>query len=347
MSRSGEAAAADSPGRSGPRKSHGGGSEIFPLPTARLEGPARAGLSRGCRQQVARRHAVLKRSNEIIEALNHLSGSEASVPVLSSQARDSVLHDIVNRVVEDPPDKSDPDPKAAWQALLGHRSSPYEEEPCREVAYSLEKLSLPERAGQCALSDCLTGNDFLDLSRFEERLMLTQSELKARIGQEGKARSHWSEELMNDDSAYCEFIRALHARDMLYYSFGSSDTVGIFVVEKKSGRLRLIVDCRRLNQRLRKPPRTPLASAGALGEVCLDKGEEMRYSSHDIADCFYQFRIPKSLSRYLGLRPIRAGDVGVRYVEGVEISPQCFITPFWPFCRWASHTPFIGPSRPI
>ncbi len=48
-----------------------------------------------------------------------------------------------------------------------------------------------------------------------------------------------------------------------------------------------------------------------------------------MADCFYQLRVPW-FSRYFGMRPVRAGEVGVTTtttLEGVPNSPDMEITP--------------------
>ena len=89
----------------------------------------------------------------------------------------------------------------------------------------------------------------------------------------------------------------------------------------------MIVDCRKLNQRLRKPPRTSLCSSAAVCEVSIPSGSGLQYSSHDVCDCFYQFRIPKRLAKYLGMHPVRAGDLGIHQIDGVPISYNTYVTP--------------------
>eukprot|EP00959_Pyramimonas_sp_CCMP1952_P123059 2572426-Pyramimonas_sp.AAC.1 len=66
--------------------------------------------------------------------------------------------------------------------------------------------------------------------------------------------------------------------------------VGIFFVRKKSGKLRLIVDARSVNQNLRRPTSIQLASTAAMVGLEAEPGDMLEFSIQDIADCFYQFK---------------------------------------------------------
>ena len=83
---------------------------------------------------------------------------------------------------------------------------------------------------------------------FEERLMLSKAELEDRIRVEGLAKCYWDPQLKYDYTSYCEFIKSLHDRRMIRFSMCKLGDVGAFFVSKKSGKLRLIIDCRQLNQ---------------------------------------------------------------------------------------------------
>ena len=221
-----------------------------------------------------------------------------------------------------------PSPEAAWLALLRHKASAYDAEgPCRMAPFSLPLLSLPDSAGKCDLLDVLDGSDKSDLERFEKRLLLSTVDLNTRLTQEGKARTYWAPELETNDVLYVDSLKQLYQRDMISFSFSSKCSVGVFAVEKKSGRLRLIIDCRKLNQKLKRPPRTSLASSASMSEVRIGPDQSMSYATHDIADCFYQFRVPPVLSQYLGLRQVRAVDLGLTTVEGMEVGGNTMVTP--------------------
>ena len=166
----------------------------------------------------------------------------------------------------------------------------------------------------------------MDLSEVEQRLFLSGDDFRAKVRAQGRARCHWAEELRHDDAEYKRLLLELKERRMIYFSFACKESVGLFTVEMKEGKLRLIIDCRRLNQRMKTPPRTPLASSCAFGELA-SSSEGLWYAGHDVANCFYNFRIPDALSLYLGMRPVRAGDVKVKMVDGVPVSPSALICP--------------------
>ena len=65
----------------------------------------------------------------------------------------------------------------------------------------------------------------------------------------------WDPVLEEDPVAYLSLVLSLHERSMLRYSKCCKASVGLFCVAKKSGQLRLIVDCRPLNQLLKSPPK--------------------------------------------------------------------------------------------
>ena len=120
----------------------------------------------------------------------------------------------------------------------------------------------------------------------------------------------------------------------------------MFFVAKKSGQLRLIIDCRTLNQRLRKPPKTALATSAAFCELFIPAEESLRFSSHDVSDCFYQFAVPPWLRKILGLRAVRAGDVGVYELNGVRLCPDDMIIPVLNVLPMGFPVLYIGRSKP-
>ena len=112
---------------------------------------------------------------------------------------------------------------------------------------------------------------------------------------------------------------------MITFGFDMEEVVGILCVVKKGGRLRLIIDCRKLNYRLRKPARTRLASSAAFAEIEIGVGSNLTYAAHDIQDCFYQFALPRWLLPFLCLPRVRARDAGVTQVCGRKVEPDCRI----------------------
>ena len=58
-------------------------------------------------------------------------------------------------------------------------------------------------------------------------------------------------------------------------------------------------------------------------------GVGLEVSVQDVADCFYQFRIPRELARMLGPEPVRAKYLGVRSAGGQAVRQSDWIVPYF------------------
>ena len=72
-------------------------------------------------------------------------------------------------------------------------------------------------------------------------------------------------------------------------------------VNEKSGQLRAIIDARRVNRRVKAPPRTELGSVTALSQAELFEYQTLYFAASGIDDCVHHFRPPKKLQEHLGL----------------------------------------------
>ena len=66
------------------------------------------------------------------------------------------------------------------------------------------------------------------------------------------------------------------------------------------------------------PPEVGLCSPAFLAEIVAECGG-CYFSFRDIMNCFYECRIPPSLSQYFGLQTVKASELGVAAV-GVCLS---------------------------
>lgn len=268
--------------------------ELFPLPFLPSEPAASNSLCRATRKRVCCRRRINANCNSVIHSLNTMFGVKSDASRVPSSAQASVVERVRASVSASPPACNGEDAEEALRSLLGAKSSAYcSAGPVGVADYHFDLLSLPATGGGCDLLSSLDGQDREDLGSFSERLLLTEGDVSRRQAMEGKARAYWSPELSGNYDNYVQLVRELHSRSMVTFDFSADCFVGIFVVKKKNGKLRLIIDCRRLNQLLKKPPRTRLASSAVFGDVDLgDFAGDVTYASHDVVDCFYQFRIP-------------------------------------------------------
>ena len=138
-------------------------------------------LSRRCAQRVARRSRVFERNSQIVSVLNDMMGFanstvESATPNVAQQ---SALLRIHNAAAERPPPPNQCSSKAALRELLQLGPS-YSARPGAVCPYQRDLLSIPrDQAGAVRLSDVLDPALADDVSRFEERLLLSPEERAA------------------------------------------------------------------------------------------------------------------------------------------------------------------------
>ena len=209
------------------------------------------------RQRLLRRRAMDLRVAETVKALNFLDGHTWDHTCRPSQAQNAALEAIRREVELSPPTLDGSSPEAALQELLGALSSKSGEH-VAQAAYEPDLVSLPEVAGGCDLASQLKGPDRDRLVSFEESLLLSENALAQRLAEEGLPTPHWDDALVGD--VYISVVNKLLQSGMLAPSLGCRSQAGIFFVRKKSGRLRMIVDGKQGDQRMRPPPKTSMPS---------------------------------------------------------------------------------------
>ena len=85
-------------------------------------------------------------------------------------------------------------------------------------------------------------------------------------------------------------------------------------VKKKSGDLRLVVDCRRSNCYFEVPHGVSLCSGSALSQIELGPEDTLFTAQYDIQTAFYHMELPSCLRHLFGLRGVRASDLAISFV---------------------------------
>eukprot|EP00959_Pyramimonas_sp_CCMP1952_P300498 6285011-Pyramimonas_sp.AAC.1 len=116
--------------------------------------------------------------------------------------------------------------------------------------------------------------------------------------------------------AYAGLVRRLHTAGMVTFSAAPREKCGLFFVRKKSGKQRMVIDCRRANCWFRRPSTVALATGSALGELAVPEGEQLYVGHVDICDAFYHFGLPEAFREYFALPAVKAGDVGLTVLGG-------------------------------
>ena len=89
----------------------------------------------------------------------------------------------------------------------------------------------------------------------------------------------------------------------------------------------MVADCRRANCWFTAPDRVRLCTAEALSRINLEPGAEFCVSTADLKDAFYHFQLPEVLRPYFGMRPIRAGELGIDSIDGEPVSATQWLHP--------------------
>ena len=129
---------------------------------------------------------------------------------------------------------------------------------------------------------------------------------------------------LKDRDKYVEFIRDGCKRGVFRFGRKHVESVSVFFVTKKDGTLRLIIDCRRSNQRFHRPPSVNLFSAAGFGEIRCEPGRELFYGEVDVKNAFYQHGLPRWLSEFFCLPFVTGSELqsmGVDTLDGCRLEP--------------------------
>ncbi|CAK0818925.1 unnamed protein product, partial [Prorocentrum cordatum] len=281
-------------------------------------GPRRAA------QRLGRKAAIGRRSNDCIAALKNLHGDGLFLPGgRPSQAQFSALDGVLRAVADDRPPGPLPAPEAALPELLGTEALDYASEDLSVVApYDRGLVSWPDTAGSVDLLDVLPDPDRQEVTDGPRALLL-----RAEEEPPATCKVDWDKTLKADRGEYVRFVQDLLNRGMVELRTRRDFEVGIFFVRKKSGKLRLKVDARSVNQNLRRPTSIQLASTAAMVGLEAEPGDRLEFSIQGIADCFYQFKVPDYMVPRFGMRPVRAGEVGAKTVQGEPVLAGAWVYP--------------------
>ena len=102
-------------------------------------------------------------------------------------------------------------------------------------------------------SPLLTGSDSEAWRDWRRVMLRSPNELQEVIAREGRVAPHTDPVLKRKPQFYARLVWDVSLRGLVSFEAPSEATVGVFVVPKKPGELRLIFDTRRVNQHFRRP----------------------------------------------------------------------------------------------
>ncbi|CAK8996987.1 unnamed protein product, partial [Durusdinium trenchii] len=142
---------------------------------------------------------------------------------------------------------------------------------------------------------------------------------------------YMDERLKQSPELYHRFIKDLWERNMIDFSHERVSTVTPFFVVKKSGKLRLVPDCRATNEVFRPPPDIAMPAGYSFSQLQMSDEDTLYIAQTDIKDYFYSIGLP------VGLRP---------YFAFPQVDLHA-IAPDHPLCRQASGPLIVFPRMKV
>ena len=224
--------------------------------------------------------------------------------------------------------------KEARRVLLGAGAALYDSAAPQAEPFAHDKVSWPEPGDSKPWLSANLPRHLADLVEGSDRRWMREGDQFDKfVAEHGRPKLHGCAALKPGRREYKTFVAEGLKRGVLKLGLRSVEKVKIFFTGKKDGGLRVIVDCRRSNQRFQAPPHTALLTGSGFCEVHLDKGAELFFGALDVKNAFFQHRIPSWLSELFSMEAVPAGFFGVDSVDGQvvhsrqRVFPQLAVVP--------------------
>ena len=334
----------------GPMDGRGTSRDIFPLPQTQVSSRPTGHLSRKCKQRLGRKCHFQDEVQHTVDALNCMysgtlktgyRGTCRSTGQLS-HGQSSALEFISNavRCLGDPVEMSGPEALDALRVSEGYgglpTSSPL-------GSYNPDLVSLPSGEMSPVSLDSLWGpGGQKQVDAFTHDRVFGPTEAQAKLIECGVERVYQDPKL-NNVRQYAQFLQRLFSLNLIEFSEQpTTETVGLFFVKKKQGKLRLIMDCRRSNAWFTEPAKVCLATGDAMSRLEVPEGAELYTASADLANAFYTLELPEALRTYFGLKGLSAKHLIAAGVDSCNFSsktvwiyPRVKVVPMgWAWALW-------------
>ena len=246
--------------------------------------------------------------NEIIGSLNHLyvpSSVNSSLPLSPTASQRAAQTELLRQV----------DaigfriPKYSWREATRtvlQNSLSYDEAVDTTVRpYQPDLVSLPQvGADPPQLVDLVDdyGREILEDSL--GHMMLSEDEWGEMLEKGPRITPYMDVILKSNAEQYIEFVHRLFQGGMINFIAHPQDLACPFFVPKKNKRLRLVLDCRSVNERFQPPPNLLMAAGATWANLELPEEATMFVAQSDIRDYFYSLGLPEELQPFFALPAI-------------------------------------------
>lgn len=213
--------------------------------------------------------------------------------------------------------------------------------------YSQSLVSLPETGDSSVpLSKVLDSLGREVLGDPPKYMLLTEEEWGRVLESGDIVKPYMDEVLQRDSNLYSGFVKDLFLKGMIFFTTRPREIIPPFFVAKKSGKLRLILDCRAVNRRFRKPPPIGMGMETCWSQVLLPPGHNLYLAQSNIQDYFYSLELPlslKSMFCLLGLSVSTIQDWGIDELANFQgdyeglLFPMLTVVPMgWSWAMWVA-----------
>lgn len=322
---------------------------LFPFPLLGRKPVVEEGrVSRSVARRREIRDHVDSWVEDIVTSLNEMFNGNEEQGILATERRLTLSQNLcLDRVREAVLDAGKPPEGISGPEALGElRCRPgYAGDPAHLASVDVAKVSLPPAGSSAASLEKILGGKAEKFSRRLLSKVSAKGEILRRKDECGLSAPYVDPVLKANKRKYAELCRRMDECGIIEYKEEVEENVGIFVVHKKNGKQRLIIDSRLANLHFEKPEKVRLATGSAFGRLEVDGGPPIEVGGVDIADAFYNIALPVELRGLFGLPQVCARDVGVEWIgerkiaSGAKIYPVLKVVPMgWTQALWVCQT---------
>ena len=323
--------------------------DLLPLPLlddfdwkGEVSHPHRSGLSTGAYRRRVRKSQNLSMTNEVISAINAMAGFKSPKAGAPTVNQHHSMTSMLKHISSLPrADECMSMREAVRELLQCNPFSPYDLGAGSGTTvrpYEKHLVSLPEVGSYIKdATDLVDDTGKRMLEAYDSVMLRSENEVDFPI----RVVPYMDESLKQSSDLYHGFIADLAQRNMVDFTYKSFSVVTPFFVVKKSGKLRLVLDCRATNELFQHPPDIAMPAGYSFSQLQMKPNDTLYIAQTDIKDYFYSIGLPEGLRPYftfpqVDLKKIFPEDPRCRGVEGpVLIHPCMKVVPMgW---NWAMY----------
>ncbi|CAK0881076.1 unnamed protein product [Prorocentrum cordatum] len=176
------------------------------------------------------------------------------------------------------------------------------------------------------LADRLGPRDRCSLLDLDHALLLPPRSFDA-VAEEGGGPTLYMDPVLERDCAlYIESVKSGISRGVFVPGKTRVEGVGVFFVAEDF-LIRMVLDCRRSNQRFQPSPPVSLFSAAGFADLEVPLGTSLYFAGVDVQSAFYQRKLPAYLRPLFCLPVVAAGELGVGELDGHRVAPWARLYP--------------------